>query len=71
MARAKRNRRRPAADGQNAIVERAVIREHKEVRRQLVYEAYAQAAADPVFMEEMRLTAAAYEVAANDGLGKM
>ncbi len=57
-----------AAESQNAFVERALIRELKELRRQRVYEAYAQASADPVFMADMRSTTAAFDVVAADGL---
>ncbi|HET9983430.1 MAG TPA: hypothetical protein VFQ38_07575 [Longimicrobiales bacterium] len=57
-----------AAESQNAFVERALIRELREIRRQRVYDAYAQAAADPVFMEDMRSTTAAFEATTGDGL---
>jgi hypothetical protein len=57
-----------AAESQNAFVERALIRELKELRRQRIYAAYAQAAADPVFMEEMRSTTTAFDLSAGDGL---
>jgi hypothetical protein len=57
-----------AAESQNALVERALVRELKAVRRKRVYEAYARAAADPVFMQEMRATTSAFEVTAGDGL---
>ena len=59
-----------AAESQNALVERALVRELKAVRRKRVYEAYASAAADPVFMEEMRATASVFEVTAGDGLSQ-
>lgn len=59
-----------AADSQNAFVERALVRELKELRRQRVYAAYAQAAADPMFTEDMHSTTAAFESTANDGLAR-
>lgn len=58
-----------AAESQNAFVERALLRELKELRRQRVYDAYAAAAADPLFMEDMRSTTAAFDTATADGLG--
>jgi hypothetical protein len=57
-----------AAESQNAFVERALLRALKELRRQRVYDAYAAAAADPLFMEDMRSTTAAFDVATADGL---
>jgi hypothetical protein len=59
-----------AAESQNAFVERALLRELKELRRQRVYHAYAAAAADPVFMEDMRSTTAAFEATVADGLAR-
>jgi hypothetical protein len=61
---------RGAAESQNAFVESALIRELKELRRQRVYQAYAQAAADPVFLEDMRSTTSAFEASAGDGLAR-
>ncbi len=57
-----------AAESQNAFVERALLRELKELRRQRVYEAYAAAAADPLFMEDMRSATAAFDVTTAEGL---
>jgi hypothetical protein len=57
-----------AAESQNALVERALVRELKALRRQRVYAAYAAAAADPVFMKDMQATTAAYDATAVDGL---
>lgn len=57
-----------AAESQNAFVERALVRELKELRRRRVYEAYADAASDPEFRKEMGATTEAYEPAAGDGL---
>ena len=57
-----------AAESQNAFVERALVRELKELRRREVYEAYAEAARDPAFVEDMGSTTEAYETAAGDGL---
>ena len=59
-----------AAESQNALVERALVRELKALRRRQIYDAYASAAADPAFMEEMRATTSAYEVAVGDGLSQ-
>jgi hypothetical protein len=57
-----------AADSQNAFVERALIRELRELRRQRVYAAYAEAAADPVFEAEMGAVSAAWDDTVGDGL---
>ncbi|HUF12273.1 MAG TPA: hypothetical protein VMN78_04165 [Longimicrobiales bacterium] len=57
-----------AAESQNAFVEQALIRELRELRRRRVYDAYADAAADPVFMKDMRSATAAFENASADGL---
>jgi hypothetical protein len=57
-----------AAENQNAFVERALIRELKEIRRQRVYDAYARAAADPAFVEDMRSIGSSFETATSDGL---
>lgn len=59
---------RGAAESQNAFVERAIVRELQELRRQRVYAAYAEAAADPVFMAEMQDVTDAFDVTAGDGL---
>lgn len=55
-------------ESQNTFVERALIRGLKALRRQRVYDAYAQAAADSAFMEEMRSTTATFDRATGDGL---
>jgi len=60
--------REGAAESQNAFVERALIRELKELRRSRVYDAYAEAARDPLFLEDMHSTTAAYDRATGDGL---
>jgi PAS domain-containing protein len=57
-----------AAESQNAFVERALIRELREARRRLLYDAYAAAASDPAFLADMDSTTAAWEPAAADGL---
>jgi hypothetical protein len=57
-----------AAESQNAFVERALIRELRELRRARVYEAYASAARDPEFLDEMGRVTHDFEPAANDGL---
>jgi hypothetical protein len=57
-----------AAESQNAFVERALIRELRELRRRRVYQAYAQASADPSFMKEMREVTEAFDPFAGEGL---
>ncbi len=57
-----------AAESQNAFVERALVRELRELRRRQVYEAYAEAGGDPAFLEDMGATTEAYEPATGDGL---
>jgi hypothetical protein len=57
-----------AAESQNAFVERAIIRELRDIRRQRVFDAYAQAAADPVFMAEMEALTNAFDNTTADGL---
>lgn len=57
-----------AAESQNAFVERALVRELRELRRRRVYDAYADAARDPDFMKDMGATTEAYEPTAGDGL---
>jgi hypothetical protein len=57
-----------AAESQNAFVERALVRELRELRRQRVYDAYAEAAADPAFRAEMRDARTDFDSAAGDGL---
>lgn len=57
-----------AADSQNAFVERALVRELRELRRRQVYEAYAKAAADPAFLRDMAATTEAYDPSTGDGL---
>jgi hypothetical protein len=59
-----------AAESQNAFVERALVRELRELRRRRVYDAYAEAAADPDFIEEMTRVRENFESAAGDGLGE-
>jgi hypothetical protein len=60
--------REGAAESQNALVERALTRELESLRRDRVYAAYAEAARDPVFREDMESTTAAYERTVGDGL---
>lgn len=59
---------RGAAESQNAFVERALVRELRELRRRQVYEAYAEAAGDPAFLKDMGATTEAFEVSTGDGL---
>ena len=42
--------------------------EPREARRRRLYDAYAEAASDPVFLEGMGATTAAYEITVADGL---
>jgi hypothetical protein len=55
----------PSAD---AFVEEAVLAALRERRRQRVYAAYAEAAADPAFIADMAATTRAFEVTVGDGL---
>ena len=57
-----------AAESQNAFVERALIRELRELRRRRVYQSYAKASADPIFMKEMREVTEAFDPFAGEGL---
>lgn len=60
--------REGAAESEDAFVERALIRELKEIRRGRVYDAYGEAARDLLFLEDMQSTTAAYDPATGDGL---
>lgn len=53
----------PSAD---AFIEDAVVAQLRERRKQRVYDAYADAAADPVFMAEMEATTSAFDVSLGD-----
>jgi len=55
----------PSAD---AFIEEAVVARFRERRQQRVYAAYAEAAADAVFMAEMDRTESAFDAAIADGL---
>lgn len=57
-----------AADSQNAFVERALVRELRELRRRRVYDAYAAAAKDPLFTSDMDTVAREFEPTTGDGL---
>ncbi len=59
---------RGEAESQNAFVEDAIVRRLKELRRDRIYSAYAEAAQDPAFMADMRAMTAAFDVTARDGL---
>lgn len=54
----------PSAD---AFVEQAVVAALRERRREGLYAAYAEAAADPAFMAEMDQTARTFDVTLADG----
>lgn len=55
----------PSAD---AFIEEAVIAQLRELRKARVYAAYAQAAADPLFVAEMEETNRVFDHTAADGL---
>lgn len=55
----------PSAD---AFVEAAVIAALRERRRARLYQAYAEAAQDPVFMADMAVTTRAFDVTLADGI---
>ena len=57
-----------AADSQNAFVEMALVRGLRELRRRRVYASYAEAAADPTFLEDMRGVTATFEPTVGEGL---
>lgn len=57
-----------AAESQNAFVERALVRELRELRRRRVYDAYAAAAEDPSFAAEVAEVTREFEPTAGDGL---
>ena len=57
-----------AAESQNAFVERALIRALRDLRRERVYEAYAAAASDPAFLDQMKRVTDAFEPTTAEGL---
>jgi hypothetical protein len=57
-----------AAESQNAFVERALTRELRELRKAKLSKAYAEAARDAQFMEDMKTTDGAWDPATGDGL---
>lgn len=57
-----------AAESQNAFVERALVRELRELRRRRVYNAYAAAAGDPSFTAEVEDVTREFDPATGDGL---
>ncbi len=59
-----------AAESQNAFVEKAVVRELRELRRQRIYDSYAEAASDPAFREDMANVTRAFEPAVGEGLAE-
>lgn len=56
------------ASSTDAFVEDAVIAALRERRRQRLYAAYADAAADPAFASDMTATDRAFDVTVGDGL---
>ncbi len=56
-----------AAASQGAFIEAAVLAKLREMRREKVYAAYAEAAADTGFMAEMSNTLNAFDTAIADG----
>ncbi len=57
-----------AAASQNAFVERALVRELRELRRRRMYDAYAGASKDRAFAAEMEEVTHDFETTASDGL---
>lgn len=57
-----------AAASQNEFVEEAILSRLREIRRAKVYAAYAEAAADPLFMRDMEEVTDAFDAAVDDGL---
>lgn len=57
-----------AAESQNAFVEDALIRRLKELRREKIFSAYAEAAQDKAFMEDMQGTSESFDGTVRDGL---
>lgn len=60
-----------AAESQNAFVEMALIRELRELRRRRVYDAYAQAAADPAFLKDVEQVTDAFAPTVGEGLAEL
>jgi hypothetical protein len=56
------------AESQNAFVEEALLRRLKELRRERIYTAYAEATEDPAFMEDMGAAAEAFDAVSRDGM---
>jgi hypothetical protein len=56
------------ADNASAFVEEAVAEKLRRSRRSALYAAYAEAARDPRFCEDMNEVTRAFEVTARDGL---
>jgi hypothetical protein len=56
------------APSANALVEEAVKDKLRELRRARVYQAYAEAARDPAFIEDLDATTRAFEATTADGL---
>lgn len=57
-----------AAESQNAFVERALLRELAELRRERLFAAYAEAAGDPEFNSDMNAVSRSFDSAVADGL---
>ena len=58
------------ASSQNAFIEHALLRHLAEVRRERIYQAYADAAKDPIFAADMARVTSDYEIVSGDGLPK-
>jgi hypothetical protein len=58
-----------AAPSVNAFVEEAIVERLKELRRERLYAAYEQAAADPEYRSEIAELNRDFEVVVSDGLG--
>ncbi len=58
-----------AARSQNEFVERALVEALRDLRRRRVFSAYAAAALDDAFMDDMQAVSASYDPTSGDGLG--
>ncbi len=57
-----------AAHSQNALVEAAIIQYLSELRRQALFDSYAEAAADPEFVADMAAVSRDFDPTVSDGL---
>jgi Arc/MetJ-type ribon-helix-helix transcriptional regulator len=66
----KRAVREGRVESASAFVEQAIREQLRWRRRQVLYQAYAEAAGDPAFVEDVDDTVRAFEAAITDGLPK-